>query len=62
MRLRITYSTGVLKQAVKALTAKKGKDKKEAKGGWGDNKDKGEKKALGTVKNKILGFVEQVEN
>lgn len=66
MRLRITCSTGVLKQAVKAPAAEKGgKDgKKGAKGGarGDDEEDEGEKKAPGTVKDKILGYVEQVEN
>ncbi|KAI7775264.1 hypothetical protein LA080_007108 [Diaporthe eres] len=65
MRLRITCSTGVLKQAVKAPApaAEKGKAKKGAKGGRGDDdEEEGEKKAPGTVKDKILGFVEQVEN
>lgn len=66
MRLRITCSTGVLKQAVKAPAAEKGgKDsKKGAKGaGRGDDEDdEGEKKAPGTVKDRILGYVEQVEN
>lgn len=63
MRLRITCSTSVLKQAVKAPAAEKGKDKKGAKGGRGDDEeDEGEKKAPGTVKDKILGYVEQVEN
>lgn len=63
MRLRITCSTSVLKQAVKAPAAEKGKDKKGAKGGGGgDDDDEGEKKAPGTVKDKILGYVEQVEN
>ncbi|KAI0024950.1 SBDS protein C-terminal domain-containing protein [Xylariomycetidae sp. FL0641] len=46
MRLRITCSTNVLKQAVKAPATK-------------DND--GEKPAAGTVKDKILGFIEQVE-
>ncbi|OTA81599.1 hypothetical protein M434DRAFT_17327 [Hypoxylon sp. CO27-5] len=46
MRLRITCSTNVLKQAVKA-----------AKGGDAE----GEQKAPGTVKDKILSYVEQVE-
>ncbi|KAL7626197.1 hypothetical protein AAE478_002967 [Parahypoxylon ruwenzoriense] len=46
MRLRITCSTSVLKQAVKA-----------AKGGDAE----GEQKAPGTVKDKILSYVEQVE-
>ena len=63
MRLRITCSTSVLKQAVKAPAAEKGKDKKGAKGGGGGDEDEeGEKKAPGTVKDKILGYVEQVEN
>lgn len=64
MRLRITCSTSVLKQAVKAPVAEKGgKDKKGAKGGRGDDEeDEGEKKAPGTIKDKILGYVEQVEN
>jgi ribosome maturation protein SDO1 len=52
MRLRITCSTNVLKQAVKA--PKGGKDTTEG----GD----GEPKAPGTVKDKILSFIEQVEN
>ncbi|KAL2128792.1 hypothetical protein VTI74DRAFT_8656 [Chaetomium olivicolor] len=51
MRLRITCSTSVLKQAVKA--PKGGKDK--------DGAD-GEQKAPGTVKDKILSFIEQVES
>ncbi|KAL1874279.1 hypothetical protein Daus18300_003643 [Diaporthe australafricana] len=60
MRLRITCSTNVLKQAVKAPVAEKGgKDKKGSKGA---EDDEGEKKAPGTVKDKILGYVEQVEN
>ncbi|KAI1117916.1 SBDS protein C-terminal domain-containing protein [Nemania sp. NC0429] len=49
MRLRITCSTNVLKQAVKAPAA--------AKSGDGDE----EQKAPGTVKDKILSYVEQVE-
>lgn len=53
MRLRITCSTNVLKQAVKAPKAPAG-----------GSKDEGEKeqKAPGTVKDKILSFVEQVES
>lgn len=46
MRLRITCPTGILKQSVKA--AQKGGDEEE--------------KARGTVKDQILGFVEQVES
>ncbi|KAI1368450.1 ribosome maturation protein [Xylaria arbuscula] len=49
MRLRITCSTNVLKQAVKAPAATKNTD--------GDE----EQKAPGTVKDKILSYVEQVE-
>jgi ribosome maturation protein SDO1 len=46
MKLRVTCSTGVLKQSVKG-------PKKEA--------TDGEAKAPGTVKDKILSYVEQVE-
>lgn len=49
MRLRITCSTNVLKQAVKTPAA--------VKSGDGDE----EQKASGTVKDKILSYVEQVE-
>lgn len=49
MRLRITCTANVLKQPVKA-------PKKEA------GAEDGEQKAPGTVKDKILSFVEQVEN
>ncbi|KAI1429264.1 ribosome maturation protein [Xylaria sp. FL1777] len=49
MRLRITCSTNVLKQAVKAPAAAKSGDANE------------EHKAPGTVKDKILSYVEQVE-
>lgn len=45
MRLRISCSTQVLKQAVKATKT-----------------EDGEQKAPGTVKDKILGYIEQVEN
>lgn len=71
MRLRITCSTSVLKQAVKAPAAdkgkaEKGKGKKGAKGARGDDDEEGDedgdKKAPGTVKDKILSYVEQVEN
>lgn len=72
MRLRITCATGVLKQAVKAPVAAKPKDG-GGKGGKKGKKqedeveedggdDDGEKKAPGTVKDKILGYIEQVEN
>ncbi|KAK0753221.1 SBDS protein C-terminal domain-containing protein [Schizothecium vesticola] len=50
MKLRITCPTGVLKQGVKA-------PKKEA----GAAADDGEHKAPGTVKDKIMSFIEQVE-
>lgn len=49
MKLRIACTTGVLKQAVKVP---KGASKDE----------EGEQKAPGTVKDKILGYVEQVES
>lgn len=52
MRLRITCSTNVLKQSVKVPKAA-GKDK---------DGEEGEHKAPGTVKDKILSFIEQVEN
>jgi ribosome maturation protein SDO1 len=52
MRLRITCSTNVLKQGVKAPKG----GVKDAEGG------EGEHKAPGTVKDKILSFVEQVES
>ncbi|KAK3987916.1 ribosome maturation protein sdo1 [Cladorrhinum sp. PSN332] len=55
MRLRITCSTNVLKQAVKAPKAPVGGKDKDAEG-------EGEHKAPGTVKDKILSFIEQVEN
>lgn len=71
MRVRITCATNVLKQAVKASAPAKGKEG----GGGGKGKkgkkeedvedaaeDDGEKKAPGTVKDKILGYVEQVQN
>ncbi len=51
MKLRITCSTNVLKQAVKVSKAAAGKDEGE-----------GEQKASGTVKDKILSYVEQVEH
>ncbi|KAJ4425051.1 hypothetical protein N0V82_000333 [Gnomoniopsis sp. IMI 355080] len=73
MRLRITCATGVLKQPVKAAPVaakpreggskggKKGKkQEEEVEEDRGD--DDGEKKAPGTVKDKILGYIEQVEN
>ncbi|KAI0816299.1 SBDS protein C-terminal domain-containing protein [Xylaria sp. FL0064] len=49
MRLRITCATNVLKQAVKAPAAAKGADADE------------EHKTPGTVKDKILSYIEQVE-
>ncbi|KUI60534.1 Ribosome maturation protein sdo1 [Cytospora mali] len=62
MRLRITCSTNVLKQAVKVPAAAKGKDGGRGGKGGGGEDDDGEKKAPGTVKDKILGYIEQVEN
>jgi ribosome maturation protein SDO1 len=49
MRLRIACTTNILKQAVKG-----------AKGG--NKEEDGEQKAVGTVKDKILSYVEQVES
>ncbi|KAK8930449.1 hypothetical protein H634G_07434 [Metarhizium anisopliae BRIP 53293] len=49
MRLRISCPTSMLKQAVKAAKA-------------AAKEEDGEQKAPGTVKDKILGYVEQVEN
>ncbi|KAI8281814.1 Ribosome maturation protein sdo1 [Colletotrichum sp. SAR 10_98] len=48
MRLRVTCATSVLKQAVKSAAPKSGED--------------GEQVKAGTVKDRILGFVEQVES
>ncbi|KAH6636332.1 SBDS protein C-terminal domain-containing protein [Chaetomium tenue] len=56
MRLRITCSTNVLKQAVKAPKGAAAAGGKDTEGG------DGEPKAPGTVKDKILSFIEQVEN
>lgn len=73
MRLRITCATGVLKQAVKAAPVAAKPKEGGGKGGKKGKKqeeevveeredDDGEKKAPGTVKDKILGYIEQVEN
>jgi ribosome maturation protein SDO1 len=50
MRLRITCPTGILKQAVKSAGTKGDAEREE-----------GEEKAKGTVKDRILSYVEQVE-
>lgn len=55
MRLRVTCTTSVLKQAVKAS----GPTASSSSGGGDDG---GQKKAPGTVKDKILSYVEQVES
>lgn len=52
MRLRITCPTGILKQAVKSTAPKAGN---------ADGED-GEEKSKGTVKDRILSYVEQVES
>ncbi len=57
MRLRVSCTTSVLKQAVKS-TAPAGGSKDEDDGGEGG----AHRKASGTVKDKILSYVEQVEN
>lgn len=51
MRLRVTCSTNVLKQAAKSVATKTG----DAAG------DDGEDKSKGTVKDRILSYIEQVE-
>ncbi|GAO13869.1 uncharacterized protein UV8b_03898 [Ustilaginoidea virens] len=51
MRLRVSCPTSVLKQAVKGAASK----------GAAEDEDR-EQKAAGTVKDKILGYVEQVES
>ena len=55
MRLRVSCPTNVLKQAVKGGGA--GKSSKDDEGDGGE-----QSKAPGTVKDKILGYVEQVES
>ncbi|KAK2032864.1 Shwachman-Bodian-diamond syndrome protein [Colletotrichum zoysiae] len=62
MRLRVTCATSVLKQAVKEKPAA-GKEKGKGGGGGADD-DGGEepKQKPGTVKDRILGFVEQIES
>ncbi|KAL2164272.1 hypothetical protein VTH06DRAFT_3488 [Thermothelomyces fergusii] len=59
MRLRVTCPTGVLKQAVKAPKAQQAGS---ADGGGGEGEQQKEQKAPGTVKERILGFIEQVES
>jgi len=55
MRLRVTCTTSALKQAVKGDAPKPGADGEDGTGG-------GEQKAPGTVKDKILSYIEQIEN
>ncbi|KXJ97468.1 SBDS protein C-terminal domain-domain-containing protein [Microdochium bolleyi] len=52
MRLRVTCTSSALKQAVKGDAAAKNKDDDEP----------AEQKAPGTVKDKILSYIEQIEN
>jgi ribosome maturation protein SDO1 len=52
MRLRITCPTGILKQAVKSAAPKTADAEAE----------EGEEKSKGTVKDRILSYIEQVEN
>ncbi|KAH7041052.1 SBDS protein C-terminal domain-containing protein [Microdochium trichocladiopsis] len=54
MRLRVTCTTSALKQAVKGDAAKSSTDAAEDGGA--------EQKAPGTVKDKILSYIEQIEN
>ncbi|KAG6031347.1 hypothetical protein E4U41_007593 [Claviceps citrina] len=55
MRLRVSCPTNVLKQSVKPAAANKGA------AAAAKEDDGGDQKAVGTVKDKILGYVEQVE-
>lgn len=59
MRLRVTCPTTILKQAVKGpkMESKDQDEEKDKEGVDGD----GEKQAAGTVKDRILSYVEQVE-
>ncbi|KXH59929.1 hypothetical protein CSAL01_02514 [Colletotrichum salicis] len=59
MRLRVTCATSVLKQAVKEKPAAAGGGNKKA---GGDDDGDEPKQKPGTVKDRILGFVEQVES
>ncbi|OLN81648.1 Ribosome maturation protein sdo1 [Colletotrichum chlorophyti] len=60
MRLRVTCGTAVLKQAIKEKGGAGGAAGK-GKGG-GDDGDEGQQQKAGTVKDRILGYVEQVES
>ncbi|OHE92785.1 hypothetical protein CORC01_11935 [Colletotrichum orchidophilum] len=62
MRLRVTCATSVLKQAVKEKPAAGGGKKGGGGGGGGDEEGDEQKQKPGTVKDRILGFVEQVES
>ncbi|KAK1990124.1 Shwachman-Bodian-diamond syndrome protein [Colletotrichum falcatum] len=69
MRLRVTCATSVLKQAVKEKPGAAGKEKDKDKGrggggggGGGDEDGDEPRQKPGTVKDRILGFVEQVES
>ena len=52
MRLRISCPTSILKQSIKGVSKNQGGDDEEGEG----------EKVTGTIKDKILGYVEQVEN
>lgn len=52
MRLRISCPTNILKQSLKGTSKKDG----------GDNEEGERDKITGTIKEKILGYIEQVEN
>ncbi len=65
MRLRITCPTNILKQAVKATAAPPpplAGAKSGGKGGDEEGQQQQQQRAPGTVKDKILSYVEQVEN
>ncbi|KAK8190497.1 SBDS protein C-terminal domain-containing protein [Phyllosticta capitalensis] len=67
MRLRITCPTNILKQAAKSAApapaaAPAAKDNNKKGKGGGEDNDEEQKAAAGTVKDRILALVEQVEN
>jgi ribosome maturation protein SDO1 len=60
MRLRITCPTGLLKQSVKSSASKPGASSGKKGASAGDGAE--ETKETGTIKDKILSYVEQVES
>ena len=62
MRLRITCPTTILKQPVRSAPPKKASHEEEEGGGGGQADGQGDHKVPGTVKDRILSYVEQVES